>query len=360
MRLFGQSSEYDVSISEYNFAKTHHINIPNFSHVPLARFGWGGLGVWWHRVSDCSQLTRIKYAEELKHGIVGRFGITSALLQASADLPHCEFIPFWPRSVNNLTTRLPESIKTMLPVFALERSADKWRVTFIDGTNQLYDVVWLCAGIAGNTSILVESSLAERSPFLSDHLVISVNEKIINRGQMGRVFRSARGFAREYFLEDDIKVSFRPHGGMDKQSLIYSKNPLEVAKGLIMKPSISSVLDAFYLRYSVDFGSRFLRRFLQVSAKNIYEVSDQKIRINDAAMQFYMTKCANYLGHDNFSVDSGIHYWGSVDLKYPIETLKKQKLYIAGGAHWTSAPPNHFTFINALEIIRDFYSMQSA
>ena len=41
MRLFGQSSEYDVSISEYNFAKTHHINIPNFSHVPLARFGWG-------------------------------------------------------------------------------------------------------------------------------------------------------------------------------------------------------------------------------------------------------------------------------------------------------------------------------
>ena len=342
-----------ASIHVSEFASGHWVQQNAFgNNIPFYRLGEGGMRHAWHRVSDLSKATREEFCSELQSGVVKKFGVTKSVLNVASESDEVEFIPYFPRAWQNFATRLNDTVLRKPILRKLELRADKSETLFESGEKDTYDAVFMCAGIFGNTKILTDSGLASRTGFLGDHLVVSIDEQLPPPKNETVLQRLSSGFLRRYETQGGFKVSYRPRGRGQKNSFIYSRNSIELFSKLARQFDISTLKQALHLRYGFRTDSKNWQRFVQVPLKDAYTWNGQKIFLNNESMSDLFTKLEHEFGHQRFSIQSGIHYWGSVIPIVGAKELAERNVFILGGAEWQTAPAYHFTFVNVLKAIR--------
>ena len=181
---------------------------------------------------------------------------------------------------------------------------------------------------------------------------MSIDEKLPPPKENPVFQRLNSGFLRRYQLQSGFKVSYRPRGQGEKNSFIYSRNSFELIAKLARQFDTSTLKQALHLRYGFQTNSKSWQRFIQVPQKNIYAWHGEKILLNNDAVSDLFAKLEREFGKKQFSIQSGIHYWGSVIQLADQEQLAKRNVFILGGAEWQNAPAYHFTFVNVLRAIR--------
>ena len=346
-----ECKQASIHVSEFTSKNWVHQNAFG-NDIPFYRLGEGGMRGAWHRVSDLSKATREEFFCELRSIVVKKFGVTKAVLNAANACDEVEFVPYFPRAFQNFGTRLRGSIVRKPIVRRIELRSDISEVIFDGGEKANYDAIFVCAGIFGNTKILDTSGLAEKTGFLGDHLVVSIDEKLSPPKYHPVFQRLNTGFLRRYETRGGFKVSLRPRGKGEKNSFIYSVNSLELIAKLARQFDTSSFKQAFHLRYGFRTNVRSWQRFIQVPQKNIYVWNGEKIVLNSDAVADLIARLEREFGKQKFSIKSGIHYWGSVTPLADQEQLARRNIFILGGADWQSAPAHHFTFLNVLRALR--------
>lgn len=346
-----QTKKVTIHVSEISSVHWVHQNAFG-NNIPFYRLGEGGMRRAWHRVSDISKEIREEFPSELRTSIVKSFGITKSVLNAASACDDLEFIPYFPRALQNFATRLNKTVLRQPALRNLELRNHKSVAIFEGGERATYDAVFMCAGIFGNTKILDDSGLASKTGFLGDHLVVSIDEKLPPPKDEPVLQRLSSGFLRRYETQGGFKVSFRPRGPSHKNSFIYSRNSFELFSKLAREFDTSTIKQALHLRYGFQTGSESWQRFIQVPQKNAYIWNGEKIILNDKSMSDLFAKLKHEFGHQQFSIQSGIHYWGSVIPLVDAKELAVRNVFILGGADWQNAPAHHFTFINVLRAIR--------
>lgn len=336
-----------LSESSDEYIKYHK---PFSSLIPLYRIGYGGLGNYWHRVCDLSNTSINGYRNELHNNILCDFGINKKVIAEAKNLNNSEFIPLLPKSIQNFNLKKRNSITHVNAVSEIKHQNSLWNVKFINHKQHSFDKVFLCAGIHGDSDILINSGLARPTNFLSDHIIINVDEKILKSNNFIKTKHFSKGFLRKFEIIDNMKVSYRASYKGNKSSIIYSDNAYNIFKSLVKLNSYNSYLEAFNLRYGTPIHTNYVKRFIQIPVNNIYIIdNNNNISLNSEVHQEIISNTNNYLGHHNFTIESGIHYWGKVNLNEDMKYLEKNGLFICGSAHWNSAPETHFTFQNILK-----------
>jgi hypothetical protein len=262
------------------------------------RSGFRGLGKLWHGVMDVDLVKSLGPIENTSY-----FNNFNKIQNEAF-----EFIPFFvPRfkHVKNLLTQV-QSIELI--------DQDGVVIKHKCGEKNRYDFVFFGTGFGDKNDPIVNSGLAKRPDFVSDHLIF--NSNVLEKGTTEKIF-SLNGHYRQYSIEQvsdfSIKRSFRPALSSSiadsKNKAIYSTGKYEILKNLISSGLMPQLISSLSLRYGTPSLALKGYNFFQLKMKNIYQYNfNGKLELNkDIFYSNNFTQLLSYLKVSRNSILSGIH-----------------------------------------------------
>jgi hypothetical protein len=183
------------------------------------------------------------------------------------------------------------------------------------GGNKIrYDYVFFGTGFGSENDPIINSGLANRPQFISDHLIF--NSSILEIGSVNKLFSldcHYRHYSTEEFKNFKIKKSFRPALSSSiadpKNKAIYSTGKYEIFKNIIKSGILPQIISSLSLRYGTPGISLKGYNFYQIKMQDVYQYNSHgKLELNnDVFYSKSFTDLLFYLNVSRDSVLSGIH-----------------------------------------------------
>jgi hypothetical protein len=262
------------------------------------REGFRGLGKFWHGVMDVDIVKSLGPIEDSSY-----FSFFNMV-----DSNCFEFIPYFVPRFKKLKNILPH-------VEFIEKLDDEGvLIRHFGGKKIKYDYVFFGTGFSYINDPIVNSGLAKRSGFVSDHLIFNSNE--LEKGEIDKS-STLNGHFRKYSIEKildfSIKKSFRPSLSSviadPKNKAIYSTGKYQIMLNLINSGFIPQIVSSLNLRFGTPGLTSNGYNFFQIKMENIYQVNPNgQIFLNKDV--FYSDTFSQLLSNLKVSRDSvlsGIH-----------------------------------------------------
>lgn len=287
------SKDHDILVCFENSGKKDKLSVDGNESI-YRNCNFGGLGEFWHGVTDLSYLVDVGYAPE----------------KILPDNSRWELVPWW---VDRPQKKGAVAYRSDLARLAV--SFDFVSACFDDGTQIDFDLVFVCHGVLPYNDVLVQSGLAKVSTNVADHLVFT-SGRLSSKARFDLIYTS-QGILRPYDLIKTpvgmVKRTQRPVFGFNRidpsSKLIYSStNPY---KSFLKYFSIRNSLQAMNLRFGFPDFVGVGQDFYQIAVDDLFINDSGSLILNDSTFYRYKDVLCNFFEVDNIDFMSGIHHWNS-------------------------------------------------
>jgi hypothetical protein len=316
--------------------------------IPTSLNKSGGLGNLWHSVIDIGLLER----KNITHS-----SLSSKLIGEDVEIQkNQEFVPN--KSIRPKSILKGLNFYRRMPVFKLNLVGDMVKVTFLDGSNENFDRVFVCHGALPLNDCLINSGMARSNENVSDHIIAQLEIPVPYKERYRAKFYK-KGHKRNYDTSQlknfSLKVSYRPifsnlsNNFSHKDKAIYNGSFGKVLFKIIKRFSIDIVKQSFFLRYGINFKSKNWTQFVQFNLKDAHINNNGSLSINSKVLQDALNEIEIYgINVNKDTLMSGIHFYNTYsyisDKIANNQFLEDKLITLIAPCYQYDAEAEHFTF----------------